>query len=139
MKILLDTCVLSEVSRPNSAVAVREFINKQNDNSIFLSVITIGELSKGIALLQGGKHRYNLEQWFLSIQNNYANHILPIDADTAKIWGDITASAKTRGFIIPAADGLIAATAMQYNLHLVTRNIKDFQETGVLLINPWDV
>ena len=138
MKILLDTCVLSELSRPNSAVEIREFINKQNDNSIFLSVITIGELRKGIALLEAGSRRHNLEQWFKSIQNNYENHILPIDAETAKIWGDITASAKTKGFIIPAADGLIAATAIQYNLHLVTRNVKDFKKTGVLLINPYE-
>ena len=105
---------------------------------MFLSVVTLGELTKGITLLDAGKKKEALSDWLLALEQESSGRILPIDTETARIWGEITASAQARGKIVAAADGLIAATALRHGLHLVTRNITEFLETGAMLINPWD-
>lgn len=137
MKFLLDTCVLSELVRKDASHSVRRAVERIPEDSLYLSVVTVGEIGKGVAMLEAGKRRGELERWLAEIRKNYADRILPIDADTASIWGEITANAQRRGVILPAADGLIAATALQYNLRLMTRNTRDFEATGVLVENPW--
>jgi toxin FitB len=72
------------------------------------------------------------------IERSYADRILPIDGETSRIWGEITAHAGRRGIVVPAVDGLIAATGRRHGLHLMTRNTADFMATGVLLTNPWE-
>lgn len=137
MRVLLDTCVLSELYKPAPLAAVYEAVNNVPDERLYLSVITLGEISKGIALLPDSRRKYELSVWFAYIEHAYAERLLPINAETAAIWGKITAEAQQDGFVIHASDGLIAATALQHGLHLMTRNVKDFEPTHVMLMNPW--
>jgi len=138
MKTLVDTCVLSEVRHPQGIPKVRERFEALAPDTIYLSVITIGELTKGIQKLDPGKKQRDLEQWLAAVIDAAQSRILPIDLDTAQIWGEVTAKAAAKGLAIPPMDGLIAATALQHGLHLMTRNTNDFEPTGAMLINPWD-
>lgn len=138
MKVLLDTCVLSELRRRDGDPNVRKAIAGFPDSDLYVSVAALGEIVKGIALLAPGQKKQALQQWLLGLERHYADHILPIDIETARIWGEITARARMNGFTLGAADGLIAATALRHGLHLMTRNTADFSATGILLINPWE-
>ncbi len=138
MKILLDTCVISELQKTNGNAAVKHFVSEYPDSDVFLSVITIGELSKGIALLDDSVRKTGLRLWLNGLEKSYARNIIKMDKETAHIWGELTARAQRQGKQISASDGLIAATALQYGLTVITRNISDFEHSGALLINPWD-
>lgn len=137
MRVLLDTCVLSELYKPEPLVAVYEAVNNVPDEHLYISVITMGEIGKGIALLPDGQRKQALLKWFTNIEYEYSERLLPINTETAAIWGKITAKAQQEGYVLHASDGLIAATALQHGLHLMTRNVKDFEPTHVMLINPW--
>lgn len=137
MKYLLDTCVISQLAKPGDS-KVKDFIAEQEEESLFLSVITIGEITKGISFLEKGLRKTKLEGWLTSIKKHYADKLLPISVDTSEIWGSITAKEQTAGRILSVADGLIAASAIEHGLTLVTRNIKDFSGAGAMLLNPWD-
>jgi predicted nucleic acid-binding protein len=137
MKVLIDTCVLSEMQRPAPDPRVRDQLRAIPPDDFFLSVITIGELVKGIERLPQGKRRRGLEVWLVQLTQVHAQRILPVDLETARIWGEIVARASQQGRVIPASDGLIAATALRHGLHVMTRNTADFQATGVLLVDPW--
>jgi toxin FitB len=137
MRVLLDTCVLSELYKPEPLAAVYEAVNNVPDENLYLSVITLGEIRKGIALLPDSNRKHELSVWFAHIEHAYSERLLPINAETAAIWGKITAEAQQDGFVIHTSDGLIAATALQHGLHLMTRNVKDFEPAHVMLINPW--
>ena len=138
MRVLLDTCVLSEIRRPRGNQGVREFVESLDPDEIFLSVVTDGELAKGIALLTAGAKQQQLSFWLTGIEQHYADKILPIDLPTSRLWGELTARAQTAGVQVPLSDGLIAATALRYGLHVVTRTTRDFAATGVLVIDPWN-
>ncbi len=137
MNVLLDTCVLSELQRPNANPNVRKAVEIIPDNQLFLSVLTVGEIVKGVHLLPDGEKRRRLEQWLLNLEALFPQRILPIDLETSRIWGEITARERKNGITIPVVDGLLAATALRHGLHLMTRNTKDFRATGVPLLNPW--
>lgn len=138
MKTLIDTCVLSEVRRPQANPAVVERLDALAESDLFLSVVTIGEIVNGIGRLAQGKRRHALEEWLGQIEQLHAPRILPVDLETGRLWGEVTAKAAGQGRAIPVADGLIAATALRHGLHLMTRNSPDFQATGVLMIDPWE-
>lgn len=137
MRVLLDTCVLSEIRRKQGDARVRKEVSALPAESLFLSVLTIGELTKGIELLVAGDHQSTLRNWLLTLEQDYADHILDIDTETARIWGELTATAQARGRTIPVSDGLIAATAVRHGLHVMTRNVADFVATGAMLLDPW--
>ena len=137
--VLLDTCVLSELQRPQGSAAVRAQVEELDPERLYLSVITLGELVKGIALLAPGARRQGLERWLLGLEQRYSEHLLGIDPEVSRLWGEMTAHAQRDGIIIPATDGLIAATALRHGLYLMTRNTKQFAATGVSLIDPWVV
>jgi len=137
MRALLDTCVLSELRLPKVNSGVREAIDALDSDDLFVSVLSIGEIAKGIALLQDGRKKRALQTWLLTMERSYSGRLLPVDIETSRIWGEITAAAQRIGRQIPAGDGLIAATARRHGLHVMTRNTADFEATGVLLINPW--
>jgi predicted nucleic acid-binding protein len=101
MRVLLDTCVLSELYKPEPLVAVYESVNNVPDEHLYLSVITLGEIGKGIALLPDGQRKQALLKWFTNIEYEYSERLLPINAETAAIWGKITAKAQQEGYIIP--------------------------------------
>lgn len=138
MRTLLDTCVLSELHRKQGSVQVRSRLQAIAAKDIYLSVLTLGELRKGIDKLQASARKRTLEAWFGQVVLSAQGRILPIDQETAIIWGEVTARVEKVGRPIPAIDGLIAATALQHGLHLMTRNVSDFEATGVLLIDPWE-
>lgn len=137
MRVLLDTCVLSELRRPKGHPAVRQAVDALDDEDVFVSVISIGEIVKGIALLHESQAKRGLEAWLETLERNYADRLLSIDLETCRIWGELTATAQKVGRAVHAGDGLIAATALRHGLRVMTRNIADFERTGVFLINPW--
>ncbi len=138
MRTLVDTCVLSEAQRTQGSNRVRDHLMSLDDQDFFLSVITIGEVVKGIGKLDAGSRRSELETWIRNIEDHHADRILPIDLRVARIWGDLTAEAQRNGQTIPAADGLIAATALRHDLLVMTRNTPHFEAAGVRLFNPWE-
>lgn len=138
MRVLLDTCVLSELQKPHCAEPVREFVRALSEKDIFVSAISIGEIAKGISLLDEGARKRGLLRWLNGLTDGYGDNIVSLDKEVSLIWGEITVNAQRRGLQIPAGDGLIAACALHQGLHIVTRNVKDFEPTGALIINPWD-
>ena len=137
MRVLLDTCAVSELRRPKPEKAVVEAIEAIASESLFLSVITIGEIVKGIELLNDINRRRRLQGWLLELERYFDDRILAIDAETSHIWGELTAKAQQAGTTIGVSDGLIAATARRHGLHVMTRNEADFEASGALLLNPW--
>jgi predicted nucleic acid-binding protein len=138
MKVLLDTCILSEIRKPKGNPNVIRAVQNEKNDDLFISIITFGEILKGITLLDQGKRRHGLENWLQGLEHYYTNKILNIDLETTHIWGEMIAKAQKNGRTISTCDGLIAATARKYGLHIMTRNAQDFEPTGVLLINPWE-
>lgn len=129
--------MLSELRNSNCHPNVRKAIEDCADTSLFLSVVTVGEITKGIGLLNESQRKRELQSWLQTLEQHYADRLLPIDLDIVYIWGEITASAQKSGQTIAASDGLIAATALRHGLHIMTRNVGEFKSSGGLLINPW--
>lgn len=137
MRVLLDTWVLSEVRHPRGNPGVRRAVSELEEKNLFVSVLSIGEIAKGIALLPESQKRRTLQQWLETLERVYGDRLLPVDLETSRIWGELTAAAAKGGRTVPAGDGLIAATARRHGLHVMTRNTADFESTGVLLLNPF--
>jgi predicted nucleic acid-binding protein len=137
VKTLLDTCFVSELNRRSCDSGVRKAYEDLRDEEIFLSVITAGEIIKGIRRLPESRKRDDLSAWLRGLDRRYERRILPVDRDTVEVWGDISAAAERGGSILPPADGLIAATAIQHGLRIYTRNVADFSVTGARVTNPW--
>lgn len=137
MRILVDTCVISEVQRKGGNARVRMRFEAIAEEDLFLSVLTIGELRKGIDKLKASEKKRELASWFERLIVLAKDRILSIDHETAVVWGEIAAAADKQGSPLPAVDGLLAATAIRHGMRLMTRNVADFERTGVLLINPW--
>jgi toxin FitB len=137
VRVLLDTCVLSELRKPGANANVRARVEEIDAHRLFLSVITLGELTKGVILLTDSKRKRDLTSWLLSLEQQFVAQILPIDQDVARLWGELTARARTNGVQIGASDGLIAATALRHGLHVMTRNTRHFAASGALIIDPW--
>lgn len=138
MKVLLDTCILSEIRHPRGSQETKRIVNSFEDEDLFLSALTLGEIAKGTTLLSESPKKHELQQWLNGLEYQFGDRILPVDGDVALIWGEVVARAKIKGITIPACDGLIAATALNYGLHILTHNIKHFEETGALLLDPGD-
>lgn len=138
MRTLIDTDVLSEMQKPQGQASVRRRLAEADPSDLFLSVISIGEISHGIFRLPSGARRRELEAWLAITERHFADRVLPINRDIAQLWGELTAKAAGAGRTLHAADGLIAATALHHGLRILTRNVRDFEPTGVLLSNPWE-
>jgi predicted nucleic acid-binding protein len=138
MKILLDTCVISELvtKRPNSNVV--SFVDELDPDDIYLSVITIGEIIKGIEKIPDSRRKTELHDWLQDdLMARFHGNILPLDIDVISEWGALTARLELVGKSMPAIDSLIAATLLAHNMTLVTRNVSDFEAAGIEIINPW--
>lgn len=138
MRVLVDTCVISEVRHPNGLRQVKDAVSALHPGDVFFSVITIGELTAGIARLAAGARRDGLTAWLAGLEAGYADRILPVDTAVAQRWGEMTANCRESGKRLAVSDGLIAATASFHGMAVMTRNEKDFAATGVRIINPWD-
>jgi toxin FitB len=137
MKTLIDTDVLSEARRPSGNPALKRELALANPDDLFISVITLGEITAGIAQLPAGRKRRDLEAWLAVTEHHFADRILPITRDIAQRWGELSAKLAAKGRTLHVADGLIAATASIHGLQLMTRNTKDFEQTGIPVRNPW--
>ncbi|EXI68529.1 MAG: putative ribonuclease FitB [Candidatus Accumulibacter sp. SK-11] len=136
MSYLIDTNVLSELRRKQPDPQVVAWLQARPPQSLFLSVLTLGEIRKGIEKVTDLGRQQALLDWLeVELPNYFLGRLLNIDAHTADRWGRLMASA---GRPLPAIDGLLAATALQHDLTLVTRNIKDFAGLQVKLISPWE-
>jgi toxin FitB len=135
---LLDTNCISEVVRAHPEPRVLSWLEATDERLLYLSVLTLGEIRKGVAGLPQSKRRRRLESWLeLELQARFSGRVLPIDAAIADRWGILTVEAKQKGLGIATIDGLLAATALHFNLTLVSRNVNDFASTPVLLLDPW--
>ena len=137
MNYLLDTCVISEFVKPTPHSALLEWLAVIPSDALFLSVITIGEIRKGMSKLAESKKKIQLTLWVNTLIAEYDDRILPIDLAVSERWGILQGQAEKAGTPMPSLDGLIAATASVYNLTIVTRNEQDFLPSHLSLINPW--
>ncbi len=135
---LLDTNCISEIVRIRPEPRVLAWIGDADENLLYLSVLTFGEIRKGVAMLPQGKRRSGLETWLeVELQARFSGRILPIDEPVADRWGLLAANAKTKGKALSLIDGLLAATAIHHNLTVVSRNVNDFAPAQVPVVNPW--
>lgn len=138
MKYLLDTCLVSELVRKSPDRGVVEWITDCDEDAAYLSVITVGEIQKGISRLEQNKKRMALQKWLdLELKVRFQERILPITEEVAQTWGILLGEAESKGISVPAIDALIAATAIAHNLIVVTRNDRDILRVGVRTLNPW--
>ncbi len=139
MKYLLDTCVIEELIRLRPNPDVIAFVDSLEHEDIFLSVITVGEITKGIHLLNDQNRKRELEDWlrdFFLVR--FDGHILPLDTAIFMRWGELAANMERLGLPpAPSIDSLIAATALTHQMVLVTMNEDDFDATGLEIVNPW--
>ncbi len=134
MSYLLDTNAVSEVMRAEPEPAVLEWL-RQNEGDCFLSAVTVGEIERGIELLPEGQRKRSLRKAFLSFQEAVEGRVLAFDLAVARRWAVLTAAFQKKGRRLPVLDSMIEATALHWNLILVTRNAADFAEVRVL--DPW--
>jgi toxin FitB len=135
---LLDTNCVSELVRVKPEPRVIDWMEATDEGMLYLSVLTLGEIRKGLAGLAQSKRRTHLETWLeVELQARFSGRILAIDAPVADRWGLLSARAKSTGSPLPIIDGLLAATALHYNLTVVTRNASDFANAQVQVLNPW--
>src|SRR6266849_99651 len=137
-RYLLDTNCISELVRAKPEPAVVAWIEATDESLLYLSVLTFGEIRKGLTGLPQGKRRTHLETWLeIELRARFAGRILPIDVPIADRWGLLAAAAKREGKTLSTIDGLLAATALHNNLTVVSRNVSDFVDTRVQVLNPW--
>ena len=139
MNYLLDKCVISEIIRQKPSRTVAKWIKKEDERNFFISVLTIGELHKGIEKLPESKRKEELHNWVENdLKERFWNRIIDIDIQVAMMWGKIQGMTERVGRPMPAIDSLIAATGITHHLTVVTRNTSDMKESGVALLNPWE-
>lgn len=138
MRVLLDTNVLSEVTRPAPDAGVLEWLDGLDEDRSFISVVSIAEIRRGVALMDEGRKREALAEWLArDLPQRFEQRVLPVDEPVALAWGDLMGLAKRLGRGLSSMDGLIGATAIAQELTLATRNTKDFEAFGIELFDPW--
>jgi toxin FitB len=138
MTFLLDTNVVSEWTKPTPFPSVVAWLAQVDEDRLFMSVVTVGELRDGIESLAAGRRRERLEEWLShDLPIRFEGRVLPVDLAVADQWGRINAAARSAGRPIHAMDAFLAATAHVYRLTLVTRNISDFESAGITVFCPW--
>jgi predicted nucleic acid-binding protein len=138
LSFLLDTSVISELVKPAPESNVIEWMKRTDEASLYLSVLTIGEIEKGIAKLPMSSRRERLETWVRQdLAERFRERLLVIDALVAAAWGRLAGEAEGSGKPLPVIDGLIAATGLAHDLTVATRNIEDFERCGTRCFNPW--
>ena len=135
MSFLVDTCALSELVKPKPSSDVCDWFDAAPPVALFVSVLTLGEIRKGVEKLEDGRQRARIATWLeTALPAWFEDRVLPVDAGIADEWGRLVARLPRP---IPTIDSLIAATAIRHRLAIVTRNESDFATTGVDILNPW--
>jgi predicted nucleic acid-binding protein len=135
---LLDTNIPSELTRPIPEPRVEAWLEAADDERLYLSVVSLGELVEGVSLLTPGRKRNELERWMeTTLHPWFGTRILAFDKAIARRWGILSAQSERKGRKLKVADAMIAATALVFDLTVVTRNVKDFAGQGVTVFNPW--
>lgn len=138
MSYLLDTCLLSELVRPEPEPAVLAWMAGCKEHELFVSAMTMAELHRGVGRLPESRRRGELTTWLAALEAGFEDRVLPFSQETARVWAAMVIRAEGQGKPMAAFDSVIAATALTHGLRLVTRNVRDFAFAGVGLLNPWD-
>lgn len=138
MSWLLDTCALSEYAKKTPSPEVINWLDEQDETSLFISVITLGEIEKGILKLRANDpiRSQKLTAWLGKVEQRFAGSILPLDTAALHVWAQLAAHAELAGQPMPVMDGLLMATAQCHGLTVVTRNVQDFASYPQVF-NPW--
>ncbi len=138
MNYLLDTCLVSELIKKKPEPRVVEWVRRQAEDRLYLSVLTLGELQKGIAKLKDQQRAHKLQAWLDDdLLERFAGRILDVTPGVARIWGRIQGKAEAEGRTMQVIDSLIAATALDLGASVATRNVEDVEASGVEIVNPW--
>jgi predicted nucleic acid-binding protein len=136
---LLDTNVISEAVKPSPSRKVLSWLDTTDESLMYLSVLTLGEIRRGITALPQARKRTRLESWLNDdLRLRFHGRLLHIDEAVADRWGFVVATTRSRGIVLPIIVSLLAATALEYNLTLVSRDVSVVVETGVAVFNPWE-
>ncbi|MEO7538438.1 MAG: type II toxin-antitoxin system VapC family toxin [Pyrinomonadaceae bacterium] len=138
MSYLLDTNVVSETERKRPNRKVVEWLDIIDAGNVYLSSVTIGEIKKGVTKLPSGKRKAHIQNWLEDVRKHFGSRILPLTEQTFLVWGKMMAEFEQRGIVRPALDSLLEATALEHDLVLVTRNVRNFQHSSVTTLNPWE-
>jgi len=140
VRLLLDTNVLSEVTKPRPEIRVLEWLDELDEDRAFISVVSIAEIRRGIVQMDYGRKRDALAEWLArDLPQRFDSRVIPVNEAVAIAWGDLMGLAKRTGRGLSSMDGLIAATAIAHDLTLATRNTTDFEGLGVEIVDPWTV
>jgi len=138
LKYLLDTNIISELIKPTPNSNVVSFLDSLNEDDVFISVITIGEIQFGIQKLPSSKKKEQLLSWlYADLLARFHNKVVDIDVETMLLWGEVSQQLKAKGTPMPIMDLLIAATCLKGNYMLITRNEKDFTHLDIEITNPF--
>ncbi len=135
--IILDTCVISEALKPSPSAAVLNWIDTLPEERVYIPSLVLGELRKGIDLLPSGSKKQSFTLWLEQLQERFKGRILILDGETALVWATLSARLQKEGKPAPVVDSLIAAHALKHHALLATRNIQDYENSGIDLSNPW--
>jgi toxin FitB len=136
---LLDTNIPSELIRVKPEPAVAQWVHAADDTELYLSVVSIGEICKGFTVHPEEHRRTHLRRWLDDVLRPwFEGRILPVTEAIAERWGILDGQCQLKGVTLNAPDGLIAATALEHGLTIVTRNVKDFASLGIVIFNPWE-
>jgi len=139
MNYLLDTCLLSEFTRKAPEPNVVRWMDSVEEEQLYLSVISIGEIQQVIDRLPSSRRKNDLSIWLNNgLINRFGSRTISLDISTMLLWGSLTAKMESSGKPLPVMDALLVASALQYNLVIATRNVADFLPCGVRVINPWE-
>lgn len=138
MAYLVDTSVMSELVRPRPYPKVVQWVSEMSESELFLSVLTIGEIEKGIAKLSSGAKARDIQHWLdTELKKRFMGRILTISEDIASCWSRLSGKMEKQGTKLPVIDSLLAATAIVHHLTVVTRNTSDIERSGAVVFNPW--
>lgn len=137
MRYLLDTCALSELVKSTPDAHVIRWFEARKAHELCISAMTWGELQRGVTRLPESKRRSELTLWLQQLETGFEDRILAFDKNVSRVWAHMTAQAETQGKSMAAFDSIIAATARAHDCKLVSRNVRDFVNAGIDVINPW--
>ncbi len=136
---LLDTNVPSELTKPKSDPSVEKRLDDVDDELLFFSVVSLGGIFKGLTILPESKRRWELQHWIdRTLRPWFDGRILPVSEATSERWGILAGERQLKGRPLSVGDGLIAATALEYDLTVFTRNVRHYIDLGVVVFNPWN-